>query len=61
MKSNLSVGLPIDVAILKRDHLKLSMRYRVSEDDVYFQGIRKAWPGFAAGFPGLPQPEWFHN
>lgn len=62
MKSNLSVGLPIDVAILKRDHLKLSMRYRVDEDDAYFQGIRKAWgQGLRQVFQGLPQPDWFHR
>lgn len=62
MKSNLSVGLPIDVAILKRDHLKLAMRYRVTEDDAYFQGIRKAWgQGLRQVFQGLPQPEWFQS
>ncbi len=62
MKSNLSVGLPIDVAILKRDHLKLAMRYRVDEDDTYFQGIRKAWgQGLRQVFQGLPQPDWFHR
>ena len=62
MKSNLSVGLPIDVAILKRDHLKLSMRYRVTEDDAYFQGIRKAWgQGLRQVFQGLAKPDWFHH
>lgn len=62
MKSNLSVGLPIDVAIVKRDHLKTTLRYRVTEDDPYFQTIRKAWgQGLRQVFQGLPQPEWFHN
>jgi len=62
MKSNLSVGLPIDVLILKRDHLKPSLRYRVTEDDAYFQNIRKAWgQGLRQVFQGLPQPDWFHH
>ena len=62
MKSNLSVGLPIDVLILKRDHLKPSLRYRVTEDDAYFQNIRKAWgQGLRKVFQGLPQPDWFHH
>jgi putative proteasome-type protease len=62
MKSNLSVGLPIDVAILKRDHLKTSLRYRVTEDDPYFQNIRKAWgQGLRQVFQGLPQPDWYSH
>ena len=62
MKSNLSVGLPIDVIIMKRDQLKPSLRYRVTEDDAYFQNIRKAWgQGLRQVFQGLPQPDWFHN
>jgi putative proteasome-type protease len=62
MKSNLSVGLPIDVAIVKRDHLKTTLRYRVTEDDPYFLTLRKAWgQGLRQVFQGLPQPEWFHN
>lgn len=62
MKSNLSVGLPIDVTILKRDHLKPSMRFRVTEDDAYFQNIRKAWgQGLRQVFQELPQPDWFHS
>jgi putative proteasome-type protease len=62
MKSNLSVGLPIDVTILKRDQLKPSLRYRVTEDDAYFQNIRKAWgQGLRQVFQGLPQPDWFHS
>ena len=61
MKSNLSVGLPIDVLILKRDQLKPSLRYRVTEDDAYFLSIRKAWgQGLRQVFQGLPQPDWFH-
>ena len=62
MKSNLSVGLPIDVIILKRDELTPSLRYRVTEDDVYFQSIRRAWgQGLRQVFQGLPQPDWFHS
>ena len=62
MKSNLSVGLPIDVIILKRDELMPSLRYRVTEDDVYFQSIRRAWgQGLRQVFQGLPQPDWFHS
>lgn len=62
MQSNLSVGLPIDVLVLKRDYLKPSLRYRVTEDDAYFQNIRKAWgQGLRQVFQGLPQPDWFKS
>lgn len=62
MQSNLSVGLPIDIVVLKRDCLKPSLRYRVTEDDEYFQNIRKAWgQGLRQVFQALPQPDWFHH
>lgn len=62
MKSNLSVGLPIDVLVLNRDDPVPALRYRVSEDDAYFQSIRKVWgQGLRDVFQSLPQPDWFRS
>jgi putative proteasome-type protease len=60
MKSNLSVGLPIDVLILRKDQFQPALRYRVTEDDAYFASIRTSWgQGLRKVFQGLPQPDWY--
>jgi putative proteasome-type protease len=59
IKSNLSVGLPIDLAIVRRDALKIGLRHRIEPDDAYFGSIRTAWGrGLRKVFNELPTPEW---
>jgi putative proteasome-type protease len=43
MRSNLSVGMPIDLVYCERDSLKLSGRHRFERDDAYFTSLSKAW------------------
>jgi len=43
MRSNLSVGLPIDVALLRRDALRLEVNARIDDDDRYFADLRTYW------------------
>jgi putative proteasome-type protease len=43
MRSNLSVGMPIDLACIERDSLKLGLRHRFEEDDAYFGELRNQW------------------
>lgn len=59
MRSNLSVGLPLDIAMLRRDELAIGFRHRVDADDVYFGSIRKGWgEGLRRVFNELPRPDW---
>ncbi|MFM1991729.1 MAG: hypothetical protein RJA99_4686 [Pseudomonadota bacterium] len=59
MRSNLSVGLPLDLAIVKRDALKVTFRHRVGPDDAYFASIRQGWSqGLKKVFNELPGPDW---
>ncbi len=59
MRSNLSVGLPLDVALMRRDALELAFRHRIDVDDAYFASIRKGWgEGLRRVFNELPRPEW---
>lgn len=59
IRSNLSVGLPIDLAIYRRDSLVLSNRQRISEDDPYYQMIRQGWSqGLRETFARLDDPSW---
>lgn len=62
LKSNLSVGLPLDLAILPRDRLALGCLRRIEADDAYFQRLRVGWSeriqqAFAA-LPGLEKAGW---
>jgi putative proteasome-type protease len=55
MRSNLSVGMPIDLAYYERDRLKLSARYRFASGDPYFTALSKQWSeGVRAVFRQLP-------
>ena len=59
IRSNLSVGPPLDLAIIKRDELKLSTHISIDMDNEYFKMIRERW-GFALQevFSELPNPNW---
>jgi putative proteasome-type protease len=43
MRSNLGVGLPIDVLVLRRDTLMPELNYRIDAEDGYFSDLRHRW------------------
>ena len=43
MKSNLSVGPPLDLAILPRDALHITHKLRMDLDTPYYAALKKAW------------------
>jgi putative proteasome-type protease len=59
IRSNLSVGAPLDLAIIRRDELKLATHISIDLDNEYFNMIRNRW-GFALQevFSTLPNPNW---
>jgi len=59
IRSNLSVGPPMDLAIIRRDELKLATHISIDLDHEYFKMIRTRW-GFALQevFSTLPNPNW---
>ena len=59
IKSNLSVGLPIDVAMIKTNDLQVTKRHRIDSEDVYFRDLRSSWSqGLRQVFGQLPDPHW---
>jgi putative proteasome-type protease len=55
MRSNLSVGMPIDLACLQRDSLRLGVRHRFEREDAYFSALGKEWrDGVREVFRRLP-------
>ncbi|AFM33807.1 MULTISPECIES: proteasome-type protease [Stutzerimonas stutzeri subgroup] len=43
IRSNLSVGMPLDVLVYRRDSLQVPDGYRVEEGDAYYEDIREQW------------------
>lgn len=55
MRSNLSVGMPIDLACCERDSLRLDVRQRFEPDNAYFRELSKQWrEGVREVFRRLP-------
>lgn len=59
MRSNISVGLPIDLLIYNRDSLRVGFQRHIEEGDDYFTMIHKQWgEGLRRVFAQLPNPDW---
>ena len=59
MRSNLSVGMPIDLVCYQRDSLHVSMRRRFDEGDPYFTALSADWrQGVRKVFRELPELAW---
>jgi putative proteasome-type protease len=62
IKSNLSVGLPIDLALVERDKFAISLRHRFDSDDAYLKTVRVGWgKGLHKVFDELPSPDWLSD
>jgi putative proteasome-type protease len=61
MRSNLSVGMPIDLAYMVRDKMALGGQHRFAEGDPYFVRLRHDWSeGVRTVFrqlPPVPRPD----
>ncbi len=59
MRSNLSVGMPIDLICYERDSLEVRMRRRFAEGDPYFTALHRSWSeGTRRVFRELPELVW---
>jgi putative proteasome-type protease len=43
MRSNLAVGLPIDLAVIRRDAIRCELNYRIEPGEPYFTDLRERW------------------
>jgi putative proteasome-type protease len=43
LRSNLSVGMPIDLVVYERDTLDITREIRIGADDAYFRSLSSAW------------------
>ncbi len=59
MRSNLSVGMPLDVLIARRDALDAELNYRIEPGEPYFHDLRERWSAaLRAAHAGIPRPPY---
>jgi putative proteasome-type protease len=59
IRSNLSVGAPLDLAIVKRGEFRLATHLSIEMDNPYFTMIRDRWgQALQEVFSELPNPDW---
>ncbi|TCM63756.1 putative proteasome-type protease [Acinetobacter calcoaceticus] len=57
LRSNVSVGMPLDVMIYNKDSLQMPRGKRITEDEPYFQHISKQWSEtLRRGLQEMPKP-----
>jgi len=60
IRSNLSVGLPIDMLLYRVDSFAPADPHRITADDPYFNKLRRGWgEGLKKVFAKLPDEDWF--
>lgn len=59
IRSNLSVGMPIDLFMYPADSYSVDCMQRITEDDPYFRQLQKGWSeGLRRVFSEIPDPDW---
>jgi putative proteasome-type protease len=59
MRSNMSVGMPIDLACYERDAMAIRKRRRFGQGDPYFSTLSRQWSeGVRTVFKQLPELQW---
>lgn len=57
MRSNLSVGMPLDLLVYRKDSFKSEERVRITSEDAYYSQIRRQWcEGLKSLLAELPPP-----
>jgi len=59
MRSNLAVGLPIDIAVICRDSLDAELVHRIEAGEPYFHDLRERWSAaLRAAQMAIPRPPY---
>ncbi len=59
MRSNIGVGLPIDILVARRDAYAAEVNYRIEPGEPYFQDLRERWSeALRAAHIAIPRPPY---
>lgn len=59
LQSNLSVGLPIDILVIRKGELHATIFHRIDDQDAYFRDLRERWStALRAAHQSIPNPPY---
>ena len=59
LRSNLTVGLPVDLLLYRSKTLRVGLRRRIAEDDPYLRMVRDRWAhALREAYQMMPGPDW---
>lgn len=59
VRSNITVGLPYDLAIYAADQFQLARSFRIEPDSAFYENLRATWQrGLQQTFDALPRFDW---
>lgn len=59
LRSNLTVGMPLDLLVYRADSLGVTLRRRITEEDEYFRFVREGWSrALRDAYQAMPRPDW---
>lgn len=62
LRSNLSVGMPLDLLVYRNNSIDGVETHRIEEGDGYFQMIRERWSAaLSEAHRQIPPPDWLHH
>jgi putative proteasome-type protease len=59
LRSNLTVGMPVDLLVYRRGALTPELKRRLTDEDAYFKMIRDSWStALREAYQTIPRPNW---
>lgn len=59
LRSNLSVGFPLDLVVYSKDKMEITLQTRIEENDPYMQDISQRWSeALRNAYQSLEPPDW---
>ena len=59
LRSNLTVGMPLDLLVYRADTQRVALRTRITEDEPYFRSVREGWSSsLREAYRAMPAPDW---
>jgi len=59
LRSNLTVGMPLDLLVYREGTQRVALRRRITEEDAYFRAVRDGWSdSLRDAYRAMPEPDW---
>jgi putative proteasome-type protease len=59
LRSNLTVGMPLDLLVYREGTQRVTLRKRITEDEPYFRSVREGWSNsLRDAYGAMPVPDW---